>query len=89
MSEKDFSLFYFATIDRAYFLDKHNFYVSEARKRLFSQFSDSDLEAEARQKEKDYYEAAGKRFDPDYDDEGLSGNRLMMKEFHIGLPSVI
>ncbi len=70
MSNKDFSLFYFATIDRSYFLDKHNFYVAEARKRLFSQFSDSDLEAEARQREQDYYEAAGKRFDPDYDDEG-------------------
>ncbi len=70
MSNKDFSLFYFATIDRSYFLDKHNFYVAEARKRLFSQFSDSDLEAEAGQREQDYYEAAGKRFDPDYDDEG-------------------
>ncbi|UNH40212.1 hypothetical protein [Moellerella wisconsensis] len=70
MSKRDFSLFYFATTDRPYFLDKHTFYVAEARKRLFAQFSDSDLEAEAQQKEKDYYETAGKRFDPDYDDEG-------------------
>ncbi|MEJ1507190.1 hypothetical protein SMA38_24725, partial [Escherichia coli] len=53
-----------------YFLDKHTFYVAEARKRLFAQFSDSYLEAEALQKEQDYYEAAGKCFDPDYDDEG-------------------
>ena len=70
MGERDFSLFYFATIDRSYFLDKHTFYVAEARKRLFAQFSDSYLEAEALQKEQDYYEAAGKCFDPDYDDEG-------------------
>lgn len=89
MGERDFSLFYFATIDRSYFLDKHTFYVAEARKRLFAQFSDSYLEAEALQKEQDYYEAAGKCFDPDYDDEGVFGNGLMMKEFHIGLLSVI
>lgn len=70
MSDKNIPLFYFATIDRTYILDKHNFYVDEARKRLFAQFSDSDLEAEALQKEQDYYKDAGKRFNPDYDDEG-------------------
>ncbi|WP_182057845.1 hypothetical protein [Pantoea sp. ME81] len=70
MSNKDSSLFYFATIDRPYFLNKHNFYVSEARKRIYAQFSDSNLEAAAKQKEQEYHDEAGKRFNPDYDDEG-------------------
>lgn len=70
MSERDFPLFYFATIDRPNFLDKHNFYVTEAITRLFAQFRGSDLEAEAQQKEQDYYEAVAKHFAPDYDDEG-------------------
>lgn len=63
-------LFYFATSDRTYILGKHNFYVSEARKRIFAQFSESNFEVEARQKEQDYYDEAGRRFNPDYDDEG-------------------
>lgn len=70
MSDKDFSLFYFETVDRPFIINKHNFYVTEARKRIFAQFSDPDLEAAAQQKEEEYYEEAGKNFNPDYHDEG-------------------
>lgn len=75
MINKDYSVFYFATIDRPYFLEKHNFYAVEARGRIFAQFCDSDLEAAARQKEQEYYEEAGKHFNPDYDDEGSAWER--------------
>lgn len=69
MSQKDISLFYFASIDRPIFLEEHRFYVEEAKKRLLSQFSDVGIEEEAKQKEHNYYEWAGQHFNPDYHDE--------------------
>ena len=81
MSDKDFTLFYFATIDRPYILGKHNFYVTEARKRIFAQFSDIDIQAASQQKEQDYYEEAGKYFNPDSDDEGAIWEQAM----HVGI----
>ena len=89
MSNKDFSLFYFATIDRSYFLDKHNFYVAEARKRLFSQFSDSDSKLKPGRENKITMRPPVSVLTPIMTTKGLSVNRLMMKEFHIGLLSVI
>ncbi|MBS7835252.1 hypothetical protein J7620_09855 [Wohlfahrtiimonas chitiniclastica] len=70
MTKQNFTLFYFATIDRPYILNKHDFYVNEAKRRIFSQFDESSFEVEANKKEQEYYEEASVRFNPDYDDEG-------------------
>ncbi|MEY1130566.1 hypothetical protein AB7143_23275, partial [Providencia rettgeri] len=52
--------------DLRYFLEPHEFYVSEARRRLLSQFGDLDQEAE--QREEQFLKASAQYFNPDYDD---------------------
>lgn len=66
MITKDFTLFYFDSMDRTIVQEPHDFYVKEAKQRLLSQFSDIDDEAD--RKADQYLEKAGKNFDPDRDD---------------------
>jgi len=40
MTQRDLTTFYFATIDLPIILEPHEFYVSEARRRLLAQFGD-------------------------------------------------
>ncbi|ASN18211.1 hypothetical protein B7764_24030 (plasmid) [Pantoea ananatis] len=63
MSQKPFSVFYFATVDRPIITEPHHFFVSEAKKRLLSQFS--DIEGDAKKHYDDALEKAGQHFDPD------------------------
>lgn len=49
-------------------IERHKFYVYQARTRLLSQFD--DIEGEADKAAKDWLELASQRFDPDRDDEG-------------------
>lgn len=55
MSSDNFVTFWLARADLPYFLEPHDFYVSEARRRLLSQFG--DLEQEAERREQQYLEA--------------------------------
>lgn len=66
MSSENFVIFWLARVDLPYFLEPHEFYVSEARRRLLSQFGDLQLEAERR--EQQYLEATAKNFYPNNDD---------------------
>lgn len=58
--------FWFDKIDRRFFLEPHDFYVSQAKQRLLSQFN--DISREADEVEKQHYEKLGQFFDPDRDD---------------------
>lgn len=53
-------------MDLPYFLEPHEFYISEARRRILSQFEDLDKEAEKR--EEQFLESSAEHFNPDYDD---------------------
>lgn len=66
MSTENFVTFWLARADLPYFLEPHEFYVSEARHRLLSQFG--DLEKEAEKREQQFMEATAEYFDPDNDD---------------------
>ena len=66
MPSDNFVTFWLARVDLPYFIDPHEFYVSEARRRLLSQFGDLDQEAEKR--EEQFLEASAEHFNPDYDD---------------------
>jgi hypothetical protein len=89
MTQRDFTTFYFASIDLPIILEPHEFYVSEARRRLLAQFS--DIDREAREAEEQYLERSEQYFDPDRDDpadayerayhEGVS-HWLALNEMH-------
>ena len=66
MSSDIFVTFWLAKVDRPYFLEPHEFYVSEARRRLLSQFG--DLTQEAEEREKQFLEYTAEHFNPDFDD---------------------
>lgn len=66
MPSDNFVTFWLAKMDLPYFLEPHEFYVSEARRRLLSQFEDLDKEAEKR--EEQFLESSAEHFNPDYDD---------------------
>ncbi|EKE6959038.1 TPA: hypothetical protein ACP604_005026, partial [Escherichia coli] len=66
MSSDNFVTFWLAKVDRPYFLEPHEFYVSEARRRLLSQFG--DLTQEAEEREKQFLEYTAEHFNPDFDD---------------------
>lgn len=66
MSTENFVTFWLARADLPYFLEPHEFYVSEARRRLLSQFG--DLEQETEKREQQFLEATAEYFDPDNDD---------------------
>lgn len=66
MSSENFVTFWLARADLPYFIEPHEFYVSEAKSRLLSQFGDLGEEAEKR--EQQYLETAAQYFDPEYDD---------------------
>ncbi|WP_034299018.1 hypothetical protein [Herbaspirillum sp. RV1423] len=53
---------------RQLLIERHEFYVRQARSRLLSQFGDIDGDAERAGKE--WLERSGRHFDPDRDDEG-------------------
>ena len=54
--------------DRNYLIDNHNFYYEQANKRLLSQFSDIDKEAEDYRSE--YFNKLSNGFNPETDDPG-------------------
>ncbi|WP_368525458.1 hypothetical protein [Enterobacter asburiae] len=62
----DFTTFYLAPIDLPIILEPHEFYVSEAKRRLLTQFNDIDREAQ--EVEERALEVFGHNFDPDRDD---------------------
>lgn len=66
MSTENFVTFWLARADLPYFLEPHEFYVSEARRRLLSQFG--DLEQEAEKREQQFLETTAEYFDQDNDD---------------------
>jgi hypothetical protein len=47
---------------------EHRFYVEQAKNRLLSQFG--NISAEADQAEQEHWDASGRSFNPDFDDEG-------------------
>jgi hypothetical protein len=66
------SIFYMWETRRRNLMAEHKFYVSEGKRRLTDQFSDSaKLEREADEFGRAWLEEAGKHFDPDRDDAGL------------------
>ncbi|WP_147200834.1 hypothetical protein [Pantoea sp. CCBC3-3-1] len=73
MAKHDITTFYFDNLDLMIILEPHTFYVAEARRRLLSQFN--DISREADKKEQQVYEALGRSFNPDYDDEFDSAER--------------
>ncbi len=83
------ALFYMDEPSKKYFITKHNFYIEQAEKRLLSQFS--NIEEEAEKYRDEWQDKAGQNFDPDRhiladfyeqaDDEG-GEFYLMLKEMH-------
>ncbi|ELY4112147.1 hypothetical protein SMY46_003879 [Cronobacter turicensis] len=67
MPHHDYTIFYMAAIDLQAVLEPHEFYVTQARERLLSRFS--DIAQEADEAERLYLERAGKNFDPERDDD--------------------
>ncbi len=66
---------------RAQLIEKHEFYVDQAQKRLLDQFTDEAISEEADQEEQRSYEKRGQYFDPDRDDPADS----MEEAFHDGV----
>lgn len=66
MASDNFVTFWLARVDLPYFIEPHEFYVSEARRRLLSQFE--DLDQEAKKREERFLETSAEHFNPDYDD---------------------
>lgn len=62
--------FWLDKLDRRVLLDPHDFYVTQAKQRLLSQFNNISQEADDAQKQ--HYEKLGRFFDPDRDDEASS-----------------
>jgi len=58
--------FWLDKLDRRVLLEPHDFYVSQAKKRLLSQFN--KISREADEVEQQRYEKPGQFFDPDRDD---------------------
>jgi hypothetical protein len=64
----DYVLFHMLGPFRKSLIDRHLFYVEQARKRLLSQFN--DIEAEADKAAEEWLEKSSSRFDPDRHDPG-------------------
>lgn len=79
MAKRDLTTFYLDSIDLPVFLGPHEFYVSEAIRRLIEQFNDIDCEAQA--VEDKYLELFSQSFDPEHDNEGAVYDRA----FHEGI----
>jgi len=58
--------FWLDKLDQRVILEPHEFYVSQAKHRLLSQFN--DISREADEVEQQHYEKLGQFFDPDRDD---------------------
>ncbi|MCR1227551.1 hypothetical protein [Klebsiella quasipneumoniae] len=58
--------FWLDKLDRRVLLEPHDFYVSQAKQRLLSQFN--EISREADEVEEQHYEKLGQFFDPDRDD---------------------
>lgn len=66
MTQRDFTTFYLATMDLPIILEPHEFYVSEARRRLLAQFG--DIDREAKEAGEQHLESSKQYFNPDRDD---------------------
>ncbi|MEL5266007.1 hypothetical protein GVN99_15465 [Serratia marcescens] len=65
---RDRTIFYMASFDRDYLLYQYDFYFSQAKKRIFSQFS--DLDEAAKEHAEEWYAKAVENFNSDIYDEG-------------------
>lgn len=69
VKKREHCIFFFDKIDYPWFLEPHRFYVTEARQRLLSQFSDVEIDGSAKKKEAQAINIYSRGFDPDYHDE--------------------
>ena len=53
---------------RSQLIEKHEFYVSQAKSRLLDQFTDEEITKEADRVADESWEARGRNFNPDFDD---------------------
>jgi hypothetical protein len=66
--KNDRTTFYFGSINRDYLMSQYEFYFSQAKKRIFSQFS--NLDAAAKEHADEWRIKAAENFNPDIHDEG-------------------
>lgn len=62
------TLFYMWPWSRSQLLERHEFYVEQARARLLAPFTDEAIESEADREAETWLEIGARRFDPDRDD---------------------
>ena len=65
-------LFQMHSGQRDRFVEKHLFFVHQAKVRMLDQFSDEAIKAEADKAAEESYQARGQHFNPDYDDPAES-----------------
>lgn len=68
MSGRKWSAYQLMDSEREIRISEHRFYVEQAKRRLLSQFS--NIEAEAEQAEAEHWERSGQSFDPEWHDPG-------------------
>lgn len=70
MADQDFTVLYMWNGHRQRLIEENEFYLEQAKKRILSQFEESEMEAEARRFADETYEIWGQHFDPDRHDPG-------------------
>ncbi|MEN2559767.1 hypothetical protein AAER68_06395, partial [Acinetobacter baumannii] len=70
MMDSSYTAFHFWSGHRRHLIDEHNFFVSQARQRLFSQFDDKEMKKAADAHAEATWEAMGQHFDPERHDPG-------------------
>jgi hypothetical protein len=70
MSSGRFTAFHFWIGHRKKLIYEHEFYVTQAKERLFAQFAEEDLKKAANDHAQSTWEEMGQYFDPDRHDEG-------------------
>lgn len=68
--DSSYTAFHFWSEHRKHMIDEHNFFVSQARQRLFAQFEDEEMKDAADAYAEATWEAMGRHFDPDRHDPG-------------------
>ncbi|WBU64281.1 hypothetical protein [Paracoccus aerodenitrificans] len=68
--DSSYTAFHFWSGHRKHLIDEHNFFVSQARQRLFAQFEDEEMKNAADAHAEATWEAMGRHFDPERHDPG-------------------
>ncbi|WP_299567520.1 hypothetical protein [uncultured Sulfitobacter sp.] len=68
--DSSYTAFHFWSGHRRHLIDEHNFFVSQARERLFSKFDDEEMKSAAEAHADETWEGMGRHFDPDRHDPG-------------------